>query len=95
MLDVHPPPFPDVFMIRQSSLRTPASIGDELRLEQEVEELPRRAAAVDEAEDALYGEGKRDDELPGELAVSDHCWFPWGPPDADAPPLNCVGLSPV
>jgi len=71
------------------------ALGDELRLEQEVEELPRRAAAVDEAEDALYGEGKRDDELPGELAVSDHCWFPWGPPDADAPPLNCVGLSPV
>jgi len=40
----------------------------EQRLEQEVEELLRRAAAVDEAEDALYGKGKRGDELPEELA---------------------------
>jgi hypothetical protein len=106
----------------------------------EVEELPRRAAAAHEAEDALYDKGKRGNELPGELArrksrlnksraakeeletsygrpswiqssvrpssgavsapsaseawgVSDHGWFPGGPPDADAPPLNCVGLS--
>jgi hypothetical protein len=40
----------------------------EQRLEQEVEELLRRAAAVDEAEDAQYGKGKRGDELPEELA---------------------------
>src|SRR5664280_1078573 len=40
----------------------------EQRLQQEVEELLRRAAAVDEAEDAQYGKGKRGDELPEELA---------------------------
>jgi hypothetical protein len=33
-----------------------------------VEELLRRAAAVDEAEDAQYGKGQRGDELPEELA---------------------------
>lgn len=40
----------------------------ERRLRQEVEELLRGAAAVDEAEDAQYGKGKRGDELPEELA---------------------------
>jgi transposase len=40
----------------------------EQRLRQEVEELLRSAAAVDEAEDAQYGKGKRGDELPEELA---------------------------
>ena len=40
----------------------------EQRLRQEVEELLRRAAEVDEAEDAQYGKGKRGDELPEELA---------------------------
>src|SRR5665647_2018784 len=40
----------------------------EQRLRQEVEELLRSAAAVDEAEDAQYGQGKRGDELPEELA---------------------------
>ena len=40
----------------------------EQRLRQEVEELLRRAAATDEAEDAQYGKGKRGDELPAELA---------------------------
>jgi transposase len=40
----------------------------EQRLRQEVEELLRRAAEVDEAEDAQYGKGKRGDELPAELA---------------------------
>jgi transposase len=40
----------------------------EQRLRQEVEELLRRAAAADEAEDAQYGKGKRGDELPAELA---------------------------
>jgi hypothetical protein len=40
----------------------------EQRLQQEVEELLRRAAEVDEAEDAQYGKGKRGDELPEELA---------------------------
>lgn len=39
----------------------------EQRLRQEVEELLRQAAAVDEAEDAQYGKGKRGDELPEEL----------------------------
>jgi len=40
----------------------------EQRLQKEVEELLRRAAEVDEAEDAQYGKGKRGDELPAELA---------------------------
>ena len=40
----------------------------EQRLRQEVEELLRNAAAVDAAEDAQYGKGKRGDELPEELA---------------------------
>lgn len=40
----------------------------EQRLRQEVEELLRKAAAVDAAEDAQYGKGKRGDELPEELA---------------------------
>ena len=40
----------------------------EQRLRQEVEELLRRAAATDEAEDAQYGKGKSGDELPAELA---------------------------
>ncbi len=40
----------------------------EQRLRQEVEELLRRVAAADEAEDAQYGKGKRGDELPAELA---------------------------
>jgi len=40
----------------------------EQRLQQEVEELLRRAAATDEAEDAQYGKGRRGDELPAELA---------------------------
>src|SRR5450759_3490515 len=40
----------------------------EQRLRQEVEEVLRIAAAVDEAEDAQYGKGKRGDELPEELA---------------------------
>src|SRR3974377_103059 len=35
--------------------------------EREVEELLRRAAEADEAEDAKYGKGKRGDELPEEL----------------------------
>jgi len=39
----------------------------EQRLRQEVEELLRQAADVDEAEDAQYGKGKRGDELPEEL----------------------------
>lgn len=40
----------------------------EQRLRQEVEELLRRAAETDEAEDAQYGKGKRGEELPEELA---------------------------
>ena len=40
----------------------------EQRLRQEVEELLRRAEETDTAEDALYGKGKRGDELPEELA---------------------------
>ena len=40
----------------------------EERLRREVEELLRRAAAADEAEDALYGKGNSGDELPAELA---------------------------
>lgn len=40
----------------------------EQRLQKEVEELLRRAAAADEAEDAQYGKGKMGDELPEELA---------------------------
>ena len=42
--------------------------GTEQRLRREVEELLRRAAEVDEAEDAQYGKGQRGDELPEELA---------------------------
>jgi transposase/ribosomal protein L5 len=38
------------------------------RLRQEVEELLRKAAATDEAEDAQYGKGNNGDELPAELA---------------------------
>ena len=38
------------------------------RLQQEVDELFRQAAATDEAEDAQYGKGKSGDELPAELA---------------------------
>jgi transposase len=38
------------------------------RLRQEVEELLRKAAATDEAEDVQYGKGKSGDELPVELA---------------------------
>jgi len=40
----------------------------EQKLQQEVEELLRRAEATDAAEDALYGKGNRGDELPAELA---------------------------
>lgn len=40
----------------------------EQRLRREVEELLRRAAAADEAEDAQYGKGKAGDDLPEELA---------------------------
>lgn len=40
----------------------------EQRLQKEVEELMRKAAAVDEAEDAQFGKGKTGDELPEELA---------------------------
>lgn len=40
----------------------------EQQLQQEVEELLRRAEATDAAEDALYGQGNRGDELPAELA---------------------------
>jgi transposase len=39
----------------------------EQRLREEVEEMLRQAAAVDEAEDAQYGKGQRGDELPEEL----------------------------
>jgi transposase len=38
------------------------------RLRQEVDELMRKAAAADEAEDAQYGKGNSGDELPAELA---------------------------
>jgi hypothetical protein len=38
------------------------------RLKAEIEELLQRAQAVDEAEDSQYGEDKRGDELPRELA---------------------------
>jgi len=41
---------------------------EEERLEMEVRELLRRAQQVDEEEDCCYGKGRRDDELPGELA---------------------------
>jgi transposase len=41
---------------------------EEARLEAEVMELLRKAAAVDEAEDRRYGRGRRGDELPKELA---------------------------
>ena len=40
---------------------------EEPRLEAEIEELLRKASEVDAAEDALYGEDKRGDELPEEL----------------------------
>lgn len=40
---------------------------EERRLEAEIEELLKKAAEVDAAEDALYGEDKRGDELPEEL----------------------------
>ena len=40
----------------------------EQRLQLEVEQLLKEAAAADEAEDAQYGKGKRGDELPEELA---------------------------
>jgi transposase len=40
----------------------------EQRLAQEVQALLAQAAAVDEAEDAAYGRGRRGDELPAELA---------------------------
>lgn len=40
----------------------------EQRLQQEVEELLKNAAAADEAEDLQYGKGKRGDELPEELS---------------------------
>jgi transposase len=40
----------------------------EQRVEQEVQALLTQAAAVDEAEDATYGRGRRGDELPAELA---------------------------
>jgi transposase len=40
----------------------------EQRLQQEVEQLLRRAEQTDAAEDAQYGQGKRGDELPQELA---------------------------
>jgi transposase len=41
---------------------------EEARLEAEVQELLRKAEAVDEAEDRTYGKNKRGDELPKELA---------------------------
>jgi len=40
----------------------------EKQLKAEVEKLLAQAAETDAAEDALYGQGKRGDELPGELA---------------------------
>ena len=40
---------------------------EERRLQAEIEELLKKAAEVDAAEDALYGEDKRGDELPEEL----------------------------
>lgn len=40
----------------------------EKRLQEEVEELLKRAEAVDAAEDEKYGKGRRGDELPAELA---------------------------
>ena len=43
----------------------------EPRLRREVEELLRRAAAADEAEDAQYGKGNAGDDLPEELARRD------------------------
>lgn len=41
---------------------------EEARLEAEVQELLRKAQAVDEEEDRTYGKSKRGDELPKELA---------------------------
>jgi len=41
---------------------------EEARLEAEVQDLLRKAEAVDEEEDCRYGKGKRGDELPKELA---------------------------
>src|SRR5271156_7156595 len=43
----------------------------EARLEQEVEALMAAAEKTDAAEDALYGKGKRGDELPDELSRRD------------------------
>lgn len=40
----------------------------EKKLREEVEALLQQAAAVDEAEDAKYGKGKREEDLPAELA---------------------------
>jgi len=42
---------------------------EEARLEAEVQELLKKAQAVDEAEDHAYGRNKRGDELPKELAI--------------------------
>jgi signal recognition particle subunit SEC65 len=42
---------------------------EEMRLEAEVQELLKKAQAVDEAEDRAYGRKKRGDELPKELAI--------------------------
>jgi len=44
---------------------------EEARLEAEVAELLKKAEAVDEEEDQRYGEGKKGDELPKELAFRD------------------------
>jgi len=41
---------------------------EEARLEAEVQDMLRKAQAVDEAEDRTYGKNKRGDELPKELA---------------------------
>jgi transposase len=42
---------------------------EEARLEAEVRDLLRKAEAVDEEEDRIYGKSKRGDELPKELAL--------------------------
>lgn len=41
---------------------------EEARLEAEIQDLLKKAEAVDEEEDRTYGKNKRGDELPGELA---------------------------
>ncbi len=41
---------------------------DEARLRAEVQELLRRAEAIDEEEDRLYGPGREEEDLPAELA---------------------------